>query len=374
MSVLQMPKWAIKDMERKCRGFLWKGQEEVHGGHCLVFWRNVGTPVEKGCLGIKDLDLFGQALRLKWMAKSLEQRDRPWTMMGYRLGKDIKDIFNSMAEYVVGDEADTSFWKANWLGGKCIAWRWPVLFSYVGCSRLTVDKALANNRWVRDLQGSLSNEALGEYFQLWEEVQGISLHPTPDSIKWKLTGDGIFSTSSAYDLFCAMKEDCDHGALLWHTKAPSRVRFFMWLVLKGRCLTADNLAKRWWPHDDLCSLCQRVSEDGHHLFVTCNYTYAVWLQMRNWMNVDFAVPGEVSLQISDWCLKERLCCRKSYRGNFDSIFMLICWMVWKECNARIFEHRFKTAVNLAEDIEEFLLWKKAGIIYSGEDRSSYTVS
>lgn len=36
MSVLQLPKWAIKDIERKCRGFLWKGQQEVSGGHCLV--------------------------------------------------------------------------------------------------------------------------------------------------------------------------------------------------------------------------------------------------------------------------------------------------------------------------------------------------
>lgn len=39
MSVLQLPKWAIKDIERECRGFLWKGQEDVSGGHCLVAWK-----------------------------------------------------------------------------------------------------------------------------------------------------------------------------------------------------------------------------------------------------------------------------------------------------------------------------------------------
>ena len=54
MSVLQMPKWAIKDIERKCRGFLWKGQEVVSGGHCLVAWKNVCVPIENGGLGIKN--------------------------------------------------------------------------------------------------------------------------------------------------------------------------------------------------------------------------------------------------------------------------------------------------------------------------------
>jgi hypothetical protein len=72
MSVLQFPRWAIKYIERKCRGLLWKGQEEVSGGHCLVSWRKVCSLVEKGGLGVKDMYFIGQALRLKWHAKSLE--------------------------------------------------------------------------------------------------------------------------------------------------------------------------------------------------------------------------------------------------------------------------------------------------------------
>lgn len=71
MSALQLPKWAIKDIERKCRGFLWKGQQEVSGGHCLVAWKDVCTPVENGGLGIRNLELFGKAMRLKWPANRL---------------------------------------------------------------------------------------------------------------------------------------------------------------------------------------------------------------------------------------------------------------------------------------------------------------
>uniref|UniRef100_J3LFX9 CCHC-type domain-containing protein n=1 Tax=Oryza brachyantha TaxID=4533 RepID=J3LFX9_ORYBR len=38
LSVLELPQWTIKEINRKCRGFLWKGQETVNGGHCLVAW------------------------------------------------------------------------------------------------------------------------------------------------------------------------------------------------------------------------------------------------------------------------------------------------------------------------------------------------
>ncbi|BAH93079.1 Os05g0325400, partial [Oryza sativa Japonica Group] len=71
------------------------------------------------------------------------------------------------------------------------------------------------------------------------------------------------------------------------------------LALKGRCLTADNLAKRNWPHDEVCPLCQRDNEDCHHLFVACNFTIAVWRLMRSWINVDFPIPGDEDQPLTD---------------------------------------------------------------------------
>lgn len=39
-------------------------------------------------------------------------------------------------------------------------------------------------------------------------------------------------------------------------------------------------------------------------------------------------------------------------SDFDSAFMLICWLIWKERNARIFQHVSKLPEQLAEDIRE----------------------
>jgi hypothetical protein len=36
MLALDLPKWVTKAINKIRRCFLWKGQEQVHGGHCLV--------------------------------------------------------------------------------------------------------------------------------------------------------------------------------------------------------------------------------------------------------------------------------------------------------------------------------------------------
>ncbi|BAS99147.1 Os06g0681050 [Oryza sativa Japonica Group] len=203
---------------------------------------------------------------------------------------------------------------------------------------------------------------MGEFFQLWDEVHDFSLLPSPDEIRWKLTGDGKFSAASAYDVFFIAAEDCPYGELLWRSRAPSRVRFFMWLALKDRCLTADNLAKRNWPHDPLCSLCQREDEDCHHLFVTCPFTAEVWRKIRRWCNANFAIPADGDSRLADWWLATRRRFRTSYKVDFDSAFMLICWLIWKERNARIFQHVSMTTEQVAENIkEEIAVWRVAGI-------------
>uniref|UniRef100_A0A0D9WEV7 Uncharacterized protein n=1 Tax=Leersia perrieri TaxID=77586 RepID=A0A0D9WEV7_9ORYZ len=45
---------------------------------------------------------------------------------------------------------------------------------------------------------------------------------------------------------------------------------------------------------------------------------------------------------------------------FDSFFMLVCWRIWKERNARTFQQMCKTAEALVAEIkEEAALWSSA---------------
>lgn len=55
------------------------------------------------------------------------------------------------------------------------------------------------------------------------------------------------------------------------------------------------------------------------------------------------------------------CFRKCYRTNFDRACLLICWQIWKERNARVFDQQSRSPDQLVEAIkEEIVVWKEAG--------------
>jgi len=62
-----LPAWAIKEIDKIRRGFLWRGRKDVKGGHCFVAWVKVTRPFELGGLGISDLKTLGWALQMRWL-------------------------------------------------------------------------------------------------------------------------------------------------------------------------------------------------------------------------------------------------------------------------------------------------------------------
>uniref|UniRef100_A0A453MEM5 Reverse transcriptase zinc-binding domain-containing protein n=1 Tax=Aegilops tauschii subsp. strangulata TaxID=200361 RepID=A0A453MEM5_AEGTS len=67
LTVLQIPKKLLKDIDKCRRKFLWKQAEEITGASCKVNWPTVCTPTMHGGLGIPDLERFSRALRLRWL-------------------------------------------------------------------------------------------------------------------------------------------------------------------------------------------------------------------------------------------------------------------------------------------------------------------
>uniref|UniRef100_A0A0E0ENF5 Reverse transcriptase zinc-binding domain-containing protein n=1 Tax=Oryza meridionalis TaxID=40149 RepID=A0A0E0ENF5_9ORYZ len=90
---------------------------------------------------------------------------------------------------------------------------------------------------------------------------------------------GLFTPASAYNLFFMVNTEARCCSLIWHTRLPSKVKFFKWLADKGRCLMADNLSKRGWPHQQSCPLCMTNDEDCKHLFV--------WRRIKGWIDARF---------------------------------------------------------------------------------------
>jgi hypothetical protein len=79
LTIFKMPKWGFIKIDR-FRSSLWKGKdpENVKRGHCLVKGQKCTTPKMLGGLGIKDLEKFSRALRLRWLWYSWSHQDKPW--------------------------------------------------------------------------------------------------------------------------------------------------------------------------------------------------------------------------------------------------------------------------------------------------------
>lgn len=73
------------------------------------------------------------------------------------------------------------------------------MFKKAKRKNITVHKALQGNKWIAHNTPIYSTVELQEYVMLWEAVQVIQIDENrEDSIVWRWTEDGEYSTKSAY--------------------------------------------------------------------------------------------------------------------------------------------------------------------------------
>jgi hypothetical protein len=84
----------------------------------------------------------------------------------------------------------------------------------------------------------------------WEELERereltkVTLFDKEDFVRWALSNNGQFSTTSLYR-HCSFSGVIDvRMEELWKSELPLKVRNFLWLVYRGRIQTVDNLKKR----------------------------------------------------------------------------------------------------------------------------------
>jgi hypothetical protein len=94
----------------------------------------------------------------------------------------------------------------------------------------------------------------------------------------------------------------------------------------------------------------------------------VWHLCLHGIGLNLAEPQR-SITFEDWWLATRGLIRKEDRKRFDSLVILVAWMLWKQCNARVFGNtrEFCNATQLVSWIrDEFRVWEKA---YLGDRRA-----
>jgi hypothetical protein len=81
--------------------------------------------------------------------------------------------------------------------------------------------AIHENRWISDIQGTPTLQAISEFVLLWTCVQDQPpLNSDEDNFIWQLTANGKYSPALAYKAFFNGTIEADYAGALWKNWAP----------------------------------------------------------------------------------------------------------------------------------------------------------
>jgi len=135
--------------------------------------------------------------------------------------------------------------------------------------------------------------------------------------------------------------------------------------MHDKILTADNLQKRGWPHQEHCILCNGPLETGLHLSLLCPFARAVWDQVLSWENFTVQLSQQDSTCIAKWWEEAASKVPKQDHRRFNGVLIYIVWNLWKERNRRIFENGYRTVQQVASLIKEDIVQRRRAVSFVG---------
>ncbi|GJN37197.1 hypothetical protein PR202_gb26125 [Eleusine coracana subsp. coracana] len=241
----------------------------------------------------------------------------------------------------IGDGTRTLFWEDRWLHGQRVVNIAPRLYLVVAkriIKKRTVAEALNEHLWLRDARGASSVGELREFFALWDIIQDVVLQPeAEDRHYWRLCSSGKYSAKSAYLHLFSGATQFGPWERTWQTWAPSKCKFFLWLVAHDRCWTADRLARRGLEHPEKCVLCDQEQETINHLLIACPFARQYRFMSLAQVGLKALAPQPTDLIFDEWWEKAWQTAPEQQKKGFNSMVALGAWILWTHRNGCVFE-------------------------------------
>ncbi|KAL0294171.1 UNVERIFIED_CONTAM: putative ribonuclease H protein [Sesamum calycinum] len=205
------PSGVIREVEKKMRTFLWKGNSAV--GYPKVAWSVVCKPIEEGGQGIRDILALNKALMsrhlwnviqnnqssiwVKWIAHTRLRHKSVWTVdvkggsWGWRKILRLRSALLPYIEFKIGDGESFSLWHDPWHSLGSLITRFPR-----GPGRTNIPEAAKLSAVLVDGDWSWPPITDLECIEILHVLPII--HNGSDSILWR---GGGFSTKAVYDIF-----------------------------------------------------------------------------------------------------------------------------------------------------------------------------
>jgi hypothetical protein len=213
---------------------------------------------------------------------------KPWTGMDTPTDDTDRELFTTSIRVVVGDGHRCRFWHDACLDGEAPCHLAPSLFAISRTKNGSVFMELRDNHGINALRGRITTATqMQEFVSLWIKTQDTHLTPgLRDSNLWRWMADGTYSARSAYRVQFRGSFRPFRTSLIWRAHAENKCKVFAWTMAVEKALTADNLQKRGWPHQDHCTLCNGLLETCIHLALLWPFAKSVWSLTLAWGHFD----------------------------------------------------------------------------------------
>jgi hypothetical protein len=115
---------------------------------------------------------------------------------------------------------------------------------------------------------------LQSWHHLILRLSNVHLRERTDIFRWSLKLDGQFSVGLMYQA-CLDSNIVPHNSYLWKIKISLKIKVFLCLLYKEAILTKNNLVRRNWNGNEMCSFCNN-HETIQHLFFDCVHAKFIW--------------------------------------------------------------------------------------------------
>lgn len=184
----------------------------------------------------------------------------------------------------------------------------------------------------------LTQVAHAELDHLLSVLQGIRLHDAKD-VRRLTNTNKPFSTRDAYEALSPTLEVQDfHGAWIWRSKVPNKVKIFGWLFFKDRLNTKANLLHKNIMENAICHRCSHPDEDKHHVIFSCDTSHEVW--QRIGLSA-ISATDDINL----WVVPAIM---EADSATWPSVLLTLLWRLWDARNGTIFRgetHHWRSTVS-----------------------------
>nr|XP_051207036.1 uncharacterized protein LOC127322116 [Lolium perenne] len=332
MGALELPPRVTTALDRLRRAFLWAATDRVTGAKCLVAWESVCRSKEEGGLGVRSLPVQNACLLTKLLHRLHCALDESWLRWVWRSldGLPLDDAARStpLTGTHWADGKRTSFWRDHWLPLGTLESAMPELFSHCSSPSATVRHVL-DAGLDSTLVARLSATATRQRETLLPILSRVRLTNGADSRSLPLCARGErLSTSSLYRLCTDGGVRDVHHPFVWCNSAPARVRFFAWLLVRGRIQCCSNLLRKGIldKHGSHCPICDDPLETPDNIMFGCEFACRFW----SLLGADAAATHKVT-EASNCPLPP-----SAPAGSATTLWLLCLWHLWKHHNAVVF--------------------------------------